>query len=50
MSPKQTENPPLKKTEKENSKKIYYESNRELIDKLKKSLKRQPPGRINNAR
>ena len=51
MRPKQTENPPLKKTEEELSqlvkeRKIYFKPNRELIEELKKSLKRQPPGRV----
>ena len=49
MSPKNTENKQLKKTEKDG--KIFYISNRragkkQLIEKLKESLKEQPPGRV----
>ena len=46
MNPKNTEDAPLKKTEKESQRKFYYVSNRELMEKLKKSLKKQPPGRV----
>jgi len=62
MSPKNTEDAPLKKTEKvkrcpmcgwkltptkeEEKIRKFYISNRELIEKLKKSLKKQPPGRV----
>jgi len=52
MSPKNTENVPLKKTEKEKRRteekirKVYYVPNSELVEKLKKSLKKQPPGRV----
>ena len=67
MNPKTTEDRPLKKTEKEQrrtdkllkdlkKRKIFYVSNRELTERLKKyaqtvkelkeSLKKQKPGRI----
>jgi len=49
MSPKQTENSPLKKTEKESQRKFYYVSNRELMEKLKDTLKKQPPGRVEDS-
>lgn len=52
MSPKNSEDSPLKKTEKEKRqteekiRKVYHVSNKELIEKLKESLKKQPPGRV----